>query len=549
MDNIYTFDTETWSDGESAWVWSWALCNTELQTIHGNGVNMLQALTSLPHGSTVWVHNLEFDGEFVYWQLVRAGYSLLYDLYPRDRYHGVFDVLSDLNGIISIAIWTEGRRVILRDSFRLFRCRLEKLPKTCGFDNILVKGTMDYTTRRDPDHVATPDELAYQLADVKVLMLAMKWLQSQGAKGNTIGAVAVSEFKRSLDGVAPFVGLDLETRQQLRSLYNGGVVHGTRWGSRIKGPGRTYDRNSMYPAEAVKPLPVELLGIAHGYEPGEGKAYHVQARGLTLTRRGFPLLITAFTRQGRTSIPVLDKWLFNDEYEAVRRYYDGSDWHVVSTASFRYETVCTKFVNKWYKVKSEQPERRSYAKYILNNITGKFGENAIHEQLRRFVLDDGDYYNYRYNEIDSGVNNWRFMPAVAYITSCSRLALAEAAEKSGIENLLYTDTDSVHTSGFLPADMIDGKALGAWKVENEFDTAYYVKPKSYAEQLNGQTTACKHAGVNDTATLAKRDKSGKLYDSGIPISADNLKVGAIYYTNQARKVKGGVCIERKPKQM
>ena len=546
---MYTYDTETSDNGTEAWVWSWALCDEQYNVEVGNGLDVMRLFRILPHKSEVWVHNLNFDGEFIFWELIRAGYKLAYDLNPRDRQHGVFNVLADDNGIISMEVWTLGRRVIFRDSLRIFRCKLEKLPKMCGFETEAVKEVMDYVERRERGHVKTDAELSYQVQDVKVLMHAMKWVRTYAAKGNTVGAIAVNEFKKTLNNKAPFKGLTLDERFALRSLYSGGVVYcpPERCGVRVDVVGRTYDRNSMYPAEAVRDLPVAIRERYDGLQACAGVcAYHVQARRLKLKRDGFPLIITPFTGAGRSEIPLIDKWLYKDEYDRVRHYYDGEDWHVVSTVEFDTAPICREFVNKWYTIKRTEPERRTYAKFVLNNLTGKFGENAIHEQLRRKVEGD-DYVQYRYNEIDEGVNNWRFMPAVAYITSCSRLALADAAERAGLHNLLYTDTDSIHTTGWLPEDMIHDTRLGAWTGEDTFDSAVYIKPKSYAEALDSKTVSCHHAGLNNDATVAAWDEHGEVYDTGELIDFSNMIPGQLFFTNMSKRVKGGVLIERKPK--
>ena len=542
---IYTFDTETSYDERECWIWSWAMCDEDLNVETGNGLDVLRVLTRLPHGAEVWIHNLPYDAEYLYWELLRAGYKLVYDLNDRDRHHGVFDMLSDLNGVLSMAIWTRGRRVILRDSNRIFRCKLEKLPKLCGFANEITKGEMDYFETRQRDHVKTQSELDYQVRDVIVLMRAMKWVRGFASAGNTVGAIAVNEFKTSLGRKAPFVGLTLDERRAYASLYSGGVVYcpPEHTGKELHVNGRTYDRNSMYPAEAHKPIPVRINREGRGTV----KAYHVLASGLRLRQDGFPLLITPFTGKAREVIPALDKWLFADELDAIRDDYNIDDIKVIGTLTFDVEPVAESFVDKWYKVKSTEPERREYAKYVLNNITGKWGENAIHEQVRRLVLPDGNYQLYRHNEIDETVNNWTFMPAVAYVTSQSRLALRAAARAAGMSNLLYTDTDSIHTLGDLPANMVDKTRLGAWKCENTFTRAMYVKPKSYYEADGDVTTACKHAGINDTATLADYDDNDVLYDTGELISANNIKPGAIYYTNQHKRYKGGFIIERVPK--
>lgn len=72
---MYTFDVETSYRDGVAWVWSWGLCDENLRTDHGNGVDWLRPLLELPDGSEVWVHNLPFDGEFVFWSLIEKGGS------------------------------------------------------------------------------------------------------------------------------------------------------------------------------------------------------------------------------------------------------------------------------------------------------------------------------------------------------------------------------------------------------------------------------------------------------------------------------------------
>jgi hypothetical protein len=518
----------------------------------GNGCDVLKPFKQLPDGSEVWVHNLPYDAEFLYWELCRAGYRLVYDIDVRDKHSGVFTMLCDLQGVVTMTIYTDGRAVTLRDSNRIFRCKLEKLPKLCGFESDITKGTMDYEALRPRDHVKTPEELDYQVRDVQVLMKAMKWVRSYCSEGNTIGSIAVHEFK-AFHKRSPFTPLTLEQRQAWRSLYSGGIVFlpETRAGELFYGHGNVYDRNSMYPAEMVKPLPVAVAEHTKGQPVGSGCwALHVQAEGLRLRRNGFPLLITPFTGRGREVIETVDRWLYAEEWAAICEEYDIKRAHVISSIRFEVEPIADEFVEKWYKVKSTEPARRSYAKYVLTNLSGKWGENPIHEQVRRRSERSGNYVTYRYNEIDEEPNKWAFMPAVARVTSNSRLCLRDAAIKSGRENLLYTDTDSVHTTGTLPDNMVDDVKLGAWKCENTFDVARYVKPKSYFEALNGATVSCKHAGINNDATLALWDeRSGKWIDTGETINALNMRAGAYFFTRQSRKIEGGIVIERKPKIM
>lgn len=549
---MYTLDTETSNDGRKAWVWSWALCDEQLRTVDGNGLDLIRQLTRLPHGSEVWVHNLDYDGEFLFYALIRDGYRLTYDVYPRDRHHAIFTMLCDLQGIVSMEIWTKGRRIILRDSNRIFRRPLRDLPRLCGFEGDVTKGELNYDTFRAPDHVMTPAERDYQLRDVIVLMRAMQWLRAVCKQGNTIGAIALSEFRATLGNKSPFTPLTLDDRKALRSLYSGGIVYCPPRivGRRLEVSGNVYDANSMYPTQMMTELPVAVKEWTSGEHRGSGcRAFHVLARGLHLRRDGFPLIITPFTGSARETIDVLDKWIFDGELDAIREEYDVETMEIAETITFDVAAFAAPYTEKWYAIKQLNDERREHAKMLLNNLTGKLAENAIHEQVRREVIDgSGAYENYRYNEIDDTVNKWLFMPATARITSQSRLMLREAAITAGRDKLLYTDTDSIHTTGSLPGRMIDDARLGAWKCENRFDAAMYVKPKSYYEELCGEVQKCKHAGLNNDATLGVYD-GDDLIDTGEVIGPANMRPGAIYFTRQSRACDGGVIIERRPKRM
>ena len=548
---MYTFDVETSYKDGVAWVWSWGLCDENLHTEHGNGVNWLRPILELPDGAEVWIHNLPFDGEFVFWALIEKGWKITYSD-DRDRKHGWFTPRIDTNGMVSMVIHNRGNRITLRDSNRIFRCKLAQLPKLCGFSGEVVKLEMDYDEIREPNHTATPQEVAYQLADVVILMKAMKWLRRFAPTGNTIGSIALNDWKEFM-GSSPFTPLTVDERMQFNSLYSGGVVFTPPTNKRLSVKGRVYDRNSMYSAEACGSLPIRVRQKLNTRPPRfffEGQwGVHAIAKGVSLKPGGFPTIITPYTGAARSHIDIIDKWFFSFEFEYILRNYQIEEYEIIQSIEFETAPVCREFVEKWYAVKCLNDERRNFAKFVLNNLTGKFGEWDVHELYQRELVGGG-YISKRINETRATPNKWAFMPAVAFITSRSRLALAEAAQKSGVENLLYTDTDSVHTTGELPADMVDEVRLGAWKKEFEFNECCYIKPKSYWER-NDTETVKRHAGLNSDATLAKEidRKHGVFVDTGELISPDNMKPGSFFYSRVARKVRGGVIINREVKRL
>lgn len=540
---IYTFDTETCYDGSRAWIWMYGLCDESFNVTVGPGERALTALLDLPHGSEVYVHNLSFDGNFLVWELVERGFIPKYDLKKGVKSHGYFTTNEDTSGILSMTIYYRGRTIVLRDSFRLFRCKLEKLPKTCGFEDLDAKARpINYDAVRPRNHEPTHEERDYQTHDVTVLMRAIKWIRSKSATGNTIGSIAVQSWRKTRGNVSPFIPLTGDERDRLRSLYSGGIVHVARPGLSVGVNGRTYDRNSMYPAESVGELPVALSD----QDRDDGRtALHIVARGLKLRPGGLPMCVTPFTSSGRSVVDYLDRWVFADEWETWLEEYDVTEWLIVERQAFEWAPVCREFMYQWYEAKSTAttPEARTYAKFMLNNLTGKFGENDRRDLVRLQIVD-GVPVGYRYEEI-SELNKWAFMPAVARITSQSRRALRAAVIASGRDNLYYTDTDSVHTSGVLPAAMVDSRALGAWKVENVWSEACFVKPKTYYER--GDVVVCKHAGINDDATLARRLDDGTWTDTGELIGPENLRAGNYFFTRHQKKVTGGIIIERSPK--
>lgn len=547
---IYTFDVETSYDGTKAWVWSWGMCDEHMNTTHGNGVKWIDSILSLPDRAEVWVHNLPFDGEFVFWSLIERGYKLYYEAFEGRPMHGYFTPRIDANGMMSMDIYTRGKRITMRDSMRLFRCKLSDLPELCGFSEEVQKSEIDYTIVRPPDWSADATEVDYQLTDVVILMKAVKWLRRFADKGNTIGSIALNSWKEFI-GSTPFTPLTLEQRAELQSLYCGGVVYCPDNHEPITTPGQVYDRNSMYPAEACGELPVAIKERRNAPPPKlvwSGQwAVHVVAKGLRLKQNGFPLLITPFTGSGRRNIPAVDKWIYWGEWNEIVKQYDIEQYEIVQAVEFETACIAREFVNKWYEIKKLGDERRTFAKFVLNNLTGKFGEWDVHEIYHRSMVCGG-YLSQRVNEVRDKPNQWAFMPAVALITSNSRLALMRAAQASGIENLLYTDTDSVHTTGHLPAVMVDKTELGYWKRESEFDTACYIKPKSYWE-VGVKKTVKRHAGLNADATLAREVRPGVYEDTGEIIAPHNMRVGARFYTRAARPVPGGVVIRREVKKL
>ena len=100
------------------------------------------------------------------------------------------------------------------------------------------------------------------------------------------------------------------------------------------------------------------------------------------------------------------------------------------------------------------------------------------------------------------------------------------------ENFIYTDTDSIYIYGNnIKGIKIDGKELGAFKCEHEFDKGLFLRTKTYLihdKNTNENIVSC--AGCTQNA---KNKINFENFKVGLKIEKANLK---------ATQVKGGVVL-------
>jgi len=95
-----------------------------------------------------------------------------------------------------------------------------------------------------------------------------------------------------------------------------------------------------------------------------------------------------------------------------------------------------------------------------------------------------------------------FTAIAAHVTSYGRAALWTLIEAAGLENVYYTDTDSVvvNEAGFTRLRDLIGDSLGALKVEKEADVLEIRTLKDYRigdkERVKGINKSCREAGEN-----------------------------------------------------
>jgi DNA polymerase elongation subunit (family B) len=103
------------------------------------------------------------------------------------------------------------------------------------------------------------------------------------------------------------------------------------------------------------------------------------------------------------------------------------------------------------------------------------------------------------DETEDEKNPGAFVHLISYITAAARAHLQSIRRLAGVENTIYSDTDSVvvTASGYERVkSQVDAVRLGALKVEHWLNFLHVMSPKFYImEDVNGEIIT-KSKGVN-----------------------------------------------------
>ena len=200
----------------------------------------------------------------------------------------------------------------------------------------------------------------------------------------------------------------------------------------------------------------------------------------------------------------VDLELFFEHYNVYNIEYIAG-WKFKSTVG-----LFTEYIDKWTAVKIESGKTgnkamRTLAKLMLNALYGRFALNPN-------VCSKIPYYDngvIKYTLGDKETRDPIYIPVGTFITAWARHKTITSAQKM-YKYFVYADTDSLHLDIPLPAEMlemsneelekmttadlqkfgidipddfiVDPYELGAWKVEEVFRRARYIRQKSYIQR-------------------------------------------------------------------
>ena len=550
---VYAADFETTTDENDCRVWAYGIAKIAAPDKVKFGTSVIEFLRELvKSNSTVYFHNLKFDGMFIINALLEQGYEWSPNrrLAPRE-----FSTLySDTGKLYSINVrWSHKAVTEFRDSLKKLPLSVERMAK--AFNLPEVKGELDYHAYRAPGHKLTREEKDYIAADVTIVARAVGETLAEGMNKLTIGADSLAEYKR-IYGTKRFANtfpvLSDEWDDDIRAAYRGGYTYADKRhsGKVLETPGQVYDVNSLYPSVMrLRRLPYGTPTRGVGRPPLGDDRLRIFRVTMTarLRKNHLPIIQLKKSFQFHESeyLERIDEphtvSVTNVDWEMWNKHYviDVHAWH----GYYEFDSALGLFddyIDKWMDVKANSVGgKREIAKLHLNSLYGKFATSRDITGKYPILADDGSVKWVR-GEKETRPPIYTAMGV--FITSYARETMITAAQEN-YDIFAYCDTDSLHVLGEQPPKgiSIHESELGAWKHEGNFDRAKYLRAKAYAERIIWEP---KHGSIPPRMDV-------KL--AGVPVglsaklSFDDLSPGTVIHGKLVpRNVPGGVVLKESP---
>ena len=564
--------TEAWltRDDETR-VWAYAICEigNPDNFIYGNSIDDFfnWCFKDKRKNHTLYFHNLKFDGEYIFYYLLKNGYEVVQS--KKEARDKTFTCLiSDTGQFYSIEIYkTAGKypnKVTIFDSLKILNFSVEQIAK--DFSLPVRKLELDYDTYREVGHELTSHEVDYIRCDVEIMARALDIMFKERLTKMTIGSNALHNFKDMLSSFdLYFPTLPFEIDKSIRESYKGGFTYLNPI-YKEKDTKRdiiVLDSNSMHPSHMMndympigEPIyyqgkyeddilyPLFIQRLSCSFKLKKGKIPSIQLKH-TMGYVPTEYLETTDGDIVTLTLTSVDYVLFFSQYDVSDiTYHDGFKFK-------RLKGIFTGYINYWTQQKTEAKKNKNSALYriaklMLNSLYGKFGLNP-RVRSKYPTLDEEDRIKYKLypEEIRDSI----YCPVASFITAYSRFDIVTTSQAIrdytlktyGEDYYIYSDTDSIHMLRLSDEELanivkMDDYKLGYYKRESEAVRGIYIRQKCYVEIAADGTMNTTIAG------LPKR--------LGKYITVENFKRGFSIKASEREKehklafkhVKGGVLL-------
>lgn len=386
-----------------------------------------------------------------------------------------------------------------RDSFNILPVPLSKIEIQNSDGTKQKKQEFDYSlmekeTRYKPE--IWESIIDYLRDDCVTLWEAINAFQFQYGRHLTQAGAAMAQWKH-------ISNLDIpkstpEYFEFFKPYYYGGRVECFKKGI-INEFFSVYDINSAYPYAMLSPHPYGLDFMEFDEENPDYKTENgfftieAESTGAYPYRENGKL---SFPRDGKMRTFYVTGW----ELEAARQTGTAGNPKVIKAVYHSRLESFAEYIEHFYSLRLQAKATGDsagdlFAKLLMNSLYGKFGANP--ENYSDFVILPQDELNglespdNEYNlsgelgpwllaerPLDDDEMRYYNVATAASITGFVRAYLWRAICATGIDSILYCDTDSIATMSE-GHELDTGKELGKWKHEGEFDKAGIAGKKMY----------------------------------------------------------------------
>lgn len=505
-------DFETTTDINDCRVWAYSMTDLKSLTSQvGTSLNEFMLDVICFRNTICYFHNLKFDGEFIINWLFENGYTYVHD--KKDAIDKSFTALiSDMGMWYSIDVWHDKKNKIVthfKDSLKIIPLSVDSIPKAFGLVDTKLK--IDYKKYRPVGYQLTQDEIEYIKADTTIVAKALNIMFEQGMTKLTTSSNALHQYKSIIGKHFKYWFPIPDYDADIRPAYKGGWTYcNKKYQNKEICEGLVYDINSLYPSVMYNDLlpygdgvyytgeykydswyPLYIQKLSCSFELKEG---HLPTIQLKNTMR---FIDTEYLESSNGEDVILH--VTNIDLDLIKEHYNLYNVDYISGYKFMGSVKLFKdYIDKWNDVKMQATidnnnGMRTIAKLMMNSLYGKFAKNP---------LTQSKYPIYEYGEVDYILGSPEegkpiYIPVGIFITAYARNKTIRTAQSLG-DRFIYADTDSVHIVGTQQPNIdIDNVRLGAWKLENSFTRAKFIRAKTYIEEFDGHLDI-KCAGMPDS---------------------------------------------------
>lgn len=532
-----TTDYKYYEENGITKVWLYGICDNNCNIISfGYSIeDFMNVIERRLNKKTIYFHNLKFDGTFILDYLLNNGFTYVNQIETKPKTFSV--LIGDTGAWYSMDIcFNKGKTIHIVDSLKLLPFKVEKIAEDFGLP--IIKEKIDYS-----NYTITPMTLIYQLHDCKIVAMALNQIKNEGMTKLTTASCAYNNYKDMNTDMwfdIHYPELSTDFLCEWRKAYRGGRCQvSPLFKGKILNNVRRYDINSMYPSIMYE------CSLPYG-EPIECTITGQYKFELYLVRIDFELrddCMPSLLRKGALfgsedtyyietdGIELL--YISNIDLDLVKRNYNVYYLEYIKIYGFKTSTNMFKeYIDLWYSRKCvDKGAKKIVDKLMLNSLYGKFGSNCKGAHKIPFISEEVVALK------NSDIEDMKkyYLPMAIAIVSYAHLKIDNGIHKAGYDKFVYVDTDSIHTLGTLPNELIDQKKLGYYKLEGIEETSKYLRQKAYVyKQDNKISITC--AGMpnklKENAIKEYGDNIFKAFDVGFSIGGKLLP----------KRVKGGTVL-------